>query len=72
MVSYEYHRPGLRLFQPGDPTDRLSVSSPLFCLKTEAESSFRNVVVLLFYNLDDGKLEWEIEVVASYSKLSAF
>jgi hypothetical protein len=29
--------------------------SPIIYLKTEAESSFRNVVVLLFYNLDDGK-----------------
>jgi hypothetical protein len=30
-------------------------SFPLFYLKTEAESSFRNVVVLLFCNLDDGR-----------------
>jgi hypothetical protein len=29
-------------------------SLPLFYLKTEAESSFQNVVVLLFYNLDEG------------------
>jgi hypothetical protein len=30
-------------------------SSPRFYLKTEAEFSFRNVVVLLFYNLDYGQ-----------------
>jgi hypothetical protein len=35
--------------------DRLSVLFPLFYLKTEAESSFRNVVFLYFYNLDDGQ-----------------
>jgi hypothetical protein len=32
--------PGLRLAQPGDPTDRLSVLFPLFCQKKVAESSF--------------------------------
>jgi hypothetical protein len=37
---------GLRLAQPGGPTDRLSVLFTPFYLKTEAESSFRNVVVL--------------------------
>jgi hypothetical protein len=46
---------GLRLPQPGGPADSLSVLFPVFHLKTEAESRFRNVVVLLFYNLYDGQ-----------------
>jgi hypothetical protein len=33
----------------------VSVLFPLFYLKTEAESRFQNVVILLFYNLDDGQ-----------------
>jgi hypothetical protein len=46
--------PGLRLAQLGGPAYRVSVLFP-FYLKTEAEYSFRNVVILLFYNLDDGQ-----------------
>jgi hypothetical protein len=49
--------PGLRLVQPRSPTDRHSVLFPPFYLKTEAESSFRNVIALLFYNLDDGQIQ---------------
>jgi hypothetical protein len=37
------------------PADRLSVLFPCFYLKTEAESSFQNAVVLKFSNLDDGQ-----------------
>jgi hypothetical protein len=40
--------PGLRLAQPGGPTARVSVLLP-FYLKTEAEFSFRKVVILLKY-----------------------
>jgi hypothetical protein len=38
--------PGLRLAQPGNPADKSSVLLPPYYLKTEAESSFGNVVVL--------------------------
>jgi hypothetical protein len=47
--------PGLRLAQPGSPTDRFSVLFPLFYLMMKAESIFRNVVILLSYNLNDGQ-----------------
>jgi hypothetical protein len=40
--------------QGGQQTDFLSYPPP-FYQKTEAESSFRNFVVLQFYNLDDGQ-----------------
>jgi hypothetical protein len=43
---------GLRLPQPGDPTDRFSVLFPIFYLKKKAESGFRNFEILLFYYLD--------------------
>jgi hypothetical protein len=39
-------RPGLRLAQPEGLADRLSVLFPTFYLKTEAESSFREDVIL--------------------------
>jgi hypothetical protein len=38
--------PGLRLAQPGGPTDRLSVLFPPFYLMTKSESSFGNVAIL--------------------------
>jgi hypothetical protein len=48
---------GLRLAQPEGPTDRLSVLSPPppFYLPEDGSriQVFRNVVALLFYNLDD-------------------
>jgi hypothetical protein len=50
-VRLQVRPSGLRLAQPGGPTDRVSVLFPLFYLKTEAESSFRNVVVLLLGNV---------------------
>jgi hypothetical protein len=43
----------LRLVQSGGPTDRFSALFSHFYLKTVAESSFWNVVVLLFNNLGD-------------------
>jgi hypothetical protein len=38
--------PGLRLLEPGGPTDRFSVLFPLLFLMAKAESSFRNIVIL--------------------------
>jgi hypothetical protein len=43
-----------RLAQPGGPTGFLS-PSPFFYLLTKAESSFRNAVILWFYDLEDGQ-----------------
>jgi hypothetical protein len=45
----------LKASSPEGPTNRVSVLFFLFCLKTEAESSFRNVVILQFYNLEGGQ-----------------
>jgi hypothetical protein len=46
LVGLAWTCPGLRLAQPGGPTDRVSVLFLLFYLKTEAESSFQNAVIL--------------------------
>jgi hypothetical protein len=46
---------GLGQAQPGAKQIGFLFFPPFFYLKMEAESSFRNVVILLFYNLDDGK-----------------
>lgn len=43
--------PGLRLGQPGCPTDKSSVLFPLFYLRMKAESRFWSAVPV-FYNLD--------------------
>jgi hypothetical protein len=51
--SWAVLRPaGLQVF---DASPSRYAFSPHFLLKTEAESSFRNVVVLLFYSLGDGQ-----------------
>jgi hypothetical protein len=58
---------GLRLAQSGGPTYRFSVPfHPLLYLKMEAEFSFRNAVVLLFYNLCDGQSKIKLHVIMNH------
>jgi hypothetical protein len=52
--------------QSGGPIDRFSALFPYF-LKTEAESGFLNIVILLFCDLDDGQSPEKVILKINYS-----